>query len=277
MRRPGRARRPTPPPFLLAAVAPLIAALAAGPARAARMFSLSLDDVANGRAEVIDLTHDLNDGTPLFPGGIPFTLEPLTQLADGYYMNSFVSGEHTGTHLDAPAHFGKGLPTVDEIPPTRLVSQGILIDVQAKSSANPDYVLALVDLQDWEKANGRIPARSLVILNTGWHQRWENPDRYLNRDESGAMHFPGFSAEAVRYLLKERDVNGIGIDTASIDPGKSATFEAHKALLQAGRYQIENLDSLNLLPARGFSVIVAPMKISRGSGAPARVFAIVPR
>lgn len=277
MRRPGRARRPTPAPFLLAAVAPLIAALAAGPARAAKMFSLSLDDVANGRAEVVDLTHDLKDGTPLFPGGIPFTLEPLTQLADGYYMNSFVSGEHTGTHLDAPAHFGKGLPTVDEIPPTRLVSQGILIDVQAKSSANPDYVLALVDLQDWEKANGRIPARSLVILNTGWHQRWENPDRYLNRDESGAMHFPGFSAEAVRYLLKERDVNGIGIDTASIDPGKSATFDAHKALLQGGRYQIENLDSLNLLPARGFSVIVAPMKISRGSGAPARVFAIVPR
>jgi len=263
--------------FALLLLAPFVLLVLAGPARAAKMFSLSLDDVANGRAEVVDLTHVLKEGTPLYPGGVPFSLEPLTQLADGYYMNSFVSGEHTGTHVDAPAHFGKGLPTVDEIPPTRLVSQKVMIDVQAKSAANSDYVLTLVELQDWEKANGRIPARSLVILNTGWHHRWDNPDRYLNRDEAGAMHFPGFAADAIRFLLKERDINGLGIDTASIDPGKAATFEAHKALLLAGRYQVENLDNLGILPVRGFSVIVAPMKISRGSGAPARVLAIVPR
>jgi len=259
------------------AVLLLLLALLAGPARAAKLFSLSLDDVANGRAEVVDLTHALREGTPLYPGGVPFSLEPLTQLADGYYMNSFVSGEHTGTHIDAPAHFGKGLPTVDEIPPTRLVSQGILIDVQAKAAANSDYVLTLIELQDWEKANGRIPARSLVILNTGWHHRWESPGRYRNKDESGAMHFPGFAADAVRFLLRERDVNGVGIDTASIDPGRATTFEAHKALLMAGRYQVENLDNLGTLPVRGFSIVVAPMKIARGSGAPARVLAVVPR
>ncbi len=259
------------------ALAAALLAQAAGPARAAKMFSLSLDDVANGRAEVVDLTHDLREGTPLFPGGVPFSLEPLTQLSDGYYMNSFVCGEHTGTHVDAPAHFGKGLPTVDEIPIQRLVSQGLMIDVQAKVGANSDYTLTLVDLQEWERSNGRIPARSLVILNTGWHHRWENPDRYLNKDDAGAMHFPGFSAEAIRFLLQERNVNGLGIDTASIDPGKATTFEAHKALLLSGRYQVENLDNLSVLPVRGFSVIVAPMKISRGSGAPARVLAIVPR
>ncbi len=258
-------------------LAALLLSLLTGTLRAAKMFSLSLDDVANGRAEVVDLTHDLREGTPLFPGGIAFGLKPLTQLADGYYMNSFVCGEHTGTHIDAPAHFGKGLPTVDEIPPTRLVSQGILIDVQAQSAANSDYVLTLLDLQGWEKANGRVPARSLVILNTGWHQRWESQDRYLNRDETGTMHFPGFGGDAIRFLIKERNVNGLGIDTASIDPGRSKTFEAHKATLLAGHYQVENLDNLSLLPPRGFSVIVAPMKISRGSGAPARVFAIVPR
>jgi len=258
-------------------VAACLVIVAAPQVRAAKMFSLSLDDVANGRAEVVDLTHGLREGTPILPGGIPFTLEPLTQISDGSYMNSFVSGEHTGTHLDAPAHFGKGLPTVDEIPPTSLVSQGILIDVQSKSSANSDYVLTLIDLQAWEKAGGRIPPHALVILNTGWHQRWDSPERYLNRDETGALHFPGFAADAVRYLVKERNVNGLGTDTASIDPGKSTTFEAHKAVLQSGRYQVENLDNLNLLPPRGFSVIVAPMKINRGSGAPARVFAIVPR
>jgi kynurenine formamidase len=277
MIRAGRTRSPFPRLVVAGAVLVLMAVLLAAPARAAKMFSLSLDDVANGRAEVVDLSHDLREGMPLFPGGIPFTLETLTQLADGYYMNSFVSGEHTGTHVDAPAHFGKGLPAVDEIPPTRLVSQGILIDVQSRAGANPDYALTLADLQGWEKANGRIPPRTMVILNTGWHQRWENPDRYLNRDEAGALHFPGFSAEAARFLLKERDVNGIGIDTASVDPGKSTTFDVHKVMLQGGRYQVENLDNLNLLPGRGFSVIVAPMKISRGSGAPARVLAIVPR
>ena len=277
MRRAGRRSLRFPRPSVAAAVLVLMSLLQAVPARAAKMFSLSLDDVANGRAEVVDLSHDLRDGMPLYPGGISFTLEPLTQIADGYYMNSFVSGEHTGTHVDAPAHFGKGLPAVDEIPPTRLVSQGILIDVQSKVGSNSDYILTLVDLLAWEKANGRIPPRTLVILNTGWHQRWENPDRYLNKDEAGALHFPGFSAEAARLLLKERDVNGIGIDTASVDPGKSVTFDVHKVMLQGGRYQVENLDNLNLLPVRGFSVIVAPMKISRGSGAPARVLAIVPR
>ena len=273
MKVPGPGGR-NPPRLLLAA---LVLCLAAGTARAARMFSLSLDDVANGRAEVVDLTHVLREGMPLFPGGVPFSLKPMTQIPDGYYMNSFASGEHTGTHVDAPAHFGKGLPTVDEIPPVRLVSQGILIDVQAKSAANSDYILTLADLQVWEKANGRIPSHALVILNTGWHQRWMNPDRYLNRDESGTMHFPGYSAEAIRFLLKERSVNGLGIDTASIDPGKSTSFEAHKTLLLAGYYEVENLDNLDTLPIRGFSVIVSPMKISRGSGAPARVFAIVPR
>jgi kynurenine formamidase len=246
-------------------------------AGAAKLFSLSLDDVARGRAEVVDLTHDLNEGIPLFPGGVPFVLEPLTQLSDGYYSNTFSSGEHTGTHVDAPAHFGKGLPTVDEIPPVRLVSIGIQVDVREKSAANSDYALTLPDLQEWEKLNGRIPPHALVIMNTGWHQRWEHPDRYLNRDEAGAMHFPGFTPEALAYLVRDRDVNGVGIDTASIDPGKSTGFQCHKMILLGGRYAVENLDNLDLLPAKGFTVMVAPMKISRGSGAPARVFAIVPR
>ena len=251
--------------------------LPAGVVRAAKLFTLSLDDVAQGRAEVVDLTHDLQDAVPIFPGGVPFTLEPLTRLSDGYYMNSFTCGEHTGTHVDAPAHFGKGLPTVDEIPAVRLVSHGVAIDVRSQVAANPGYVLTLADLEVWEKANGRIPPHSVVLLNTGWHLRWENPDRYLNRDETGAMRFPGFATPAIVFLVKERQVNGVGIDTASIDSGASTGFEGHKALLGGGRYGLENLDKLDLLPAKGFSLIVAPMKISRGSGAPARVLAIVPR
>ena len=157
------------------------------------------------------------------------------------------------------------------------MSIGIQIDVREMSAANPDYALSLPDLQAWEKANGRIPAHALVIMNTGWHQRWEQPDRFLNRDEAGTMHFPGFTAEALGFLLRDRDVNGVGIDTASIDPGQTTGSEGHKMILLGGRYAVENLDNLDLLPAKGFTVIVAPMKISRGSGAPARVLAIVPR
>ena len=258
----------------------LVAAIAAAPlgaARAARLFSLSLEDVANGRAQVVDLTHDLMDGLPVIPGNVPFSLEPLSVLADGSYANAFSCGEHTGTHLDAPAHLGKGLPSVDEIAPVRLVSQGITIDVRARAAANPAYVFTMPDLLNWEKANGKIPPRSLVILNTGWHQRWENPDRYVNRDENGVPRFPGFGADAARALVKDRDVNGLGIDTPSIDPGGLPVPEGHKAVLLSGRYHVENLDNLDLLPTRGYTVIVAPLKISRGSGAPARVFAIIPR
>lgn len=261
----------------LVVAAGLASGLLTGRAMAAKLFSLSLDDVARGRAEIVDLTHDLSESSPLFPGGVPFALEPMSRIADGYYMNSFSSGEHTGTHVDAPAHFGKGLPTVDEISVARLISLGVQIDVRARAAANSDYVLTLPDLGDWEKANGKIPPRALVVLNTGWHLRWGSPERYLNKDDAGTMHFPGFSAEAAEYLLKERDVNGLGIDTASIDPGKSTGYEAHKIVLNGGRYQVENLDNLDVLPARGFTIIVAPAKIARGSGAPARVLAIVPR
>ncbi len=249
----------------------------AAPLFAAKLFTLSLDDVARGRAEVVDLTHDLDESGPLFPGGIPFTLEPVTRQTDGYALNSFTSGEHTGTHVDAPDHFGKGLPTVDEIAAVHLVSLGVVVNARMKAAANPDYVLSLPDLLEWEKANGKIPPHALVILNTGWHQRWGTPDRFLNKDDAGTMHFPGFSPEAAAFLLKERDVNAIGIDTASVDPGRSTTFEAHKIVLSGGRFLVENLDNLDVLPERGFTVIVGPMKIRRGSGAPARVLAIVPR
>jgi kynurenine formamidase len=260
-------------------ILPLVAAalLCVRPAGAARMFSLSLEDVADDRGQVIDLSHAFQEGIPLLPGNIPFSPLPGPRTAEGAAGSSFSCGEHTGTHLDAPANFGKGLPSVDEITPVRLMSKGVMIDVRAKTSTNPDYVLTLADLQAWEKANGRVQPHSLVILNTGWYARWDHPDRYLNKDERGAMHFPGFAADAVRTLIVDRNVNGLGIDTPSIDPGKSTTFDAHKAILLGGRYTVENLDNLDLLPARGFSVLVAPMKISRGSGSPARVFAIVPR
>ena len=260
------------------AVGLIVATLSSDWLLAAKLFSLSLEDVAQGRAEVIDLTHDLHFDTPLFPGGVPFSLEPLSTLADGYYMNSFSSGEHTGTHVDAPLHFGQGLPAVDEIPPVRLISIGIVIDVRDQTMANPDYVLTLPELIAWEKENvKKIPPRSFVILNTGWHQRWEHAGRYLNMTEDGIMHFPGFSVEALTYLIETRKVNGVGTDTASIDPGASVELPGHQVLLGGGRYAVENLDNLDLLPTRGFTVFVGPMKISQGSGGPARVLAIVPR
>jgi kynurenine formamidase len=256
-----------------------LALLLAAPAvaQAAKLFSVSLEDVAAGRAQVVDLTHDLTDRMPTLPGAAPFALHPPVRLPDGTGLVTFSCGEHTGTHIDVPAHVGRGLPTVDEIAPVRLVSQGVVIDVRPRTGANPDYALTLPDLEIWEKQNGKIPPRAIVILNTGWHQRWEDADRYLNRDDKGLMHFPGFSVEAIKFLMQERDINALGIDTASVDPGLSTTLDGHKALLRGGRYQVENLHNLDLLPARGFGVIVAPLKVSRGTAAPARVLAIVPR
>ena len=264
-------------PLRRAIVAAALLLAAARLAGAARMFSLSLEDVADGRGELIDLTHALSDGMPLQPGAIPFSLLPGVKGAGGDTAGSFSSGEHAGTHLDAPGNMGKGQPMVDEIPAVRLMSKGIMIDVRARAASNPDYVFSAADLAVWEKTNGRIQQHSFVILNTGWHNRWEHSDRYLNKDDKGIMHFPGFGADAAKLLLDERDVNGLGTDTLSIDPGLSTTFDAHRAVLVGGRYAVENLANLDLLPARGFSILVAPIKISRATGAPARVFAIVPR
>ncbi len=151
----------------------------------------------------------------------------------------------------------------------------MLIDCSAQVAADANYAVSETDLAAWEQKNGRIPERAVVLVKTGWGRNFQNLVRYRNPDEKGRMHFPGFSPEAVKFLIDQRDVRGIGIDTLSVDPGQSDEAAVHHLLGKAGRYGLENLAGLDGLPPVGFYLIVAPIKIETGSGGPTRVFAVL--
>jgi len=243
------------------------------------VLNVTLDQLGRGEATLIDLTHALNDKSPFWPGENyqPFQLRDIATLArNGVSSKAFAMPEHFGTHLDAPCHFEEGQVTVDQIAAADLVAPGAVVDVTMKAEQDPDTRATVEDLQAWEQQHGPLPRRSIVLLRTGWGRWWTEPARYRNQDTLGQMHFPGFSADAVRWLIRERDIRAIGIDTLSIDHGPSRDFIVHHVLNGAGRYGLENVANLEKLPARNFFLLVAPIKIQGGTGGPTRIHAILP-
>jgi kynurenine formamidase len=201
----------------------------------------------------------------------------------GYYYaaNDFATSEHGGTHLDAPIHFAEGRHTTDQIPLDRLVGPAVVVDVSARADAAADYQLDRAALEEWERARGRIPDRSIVLVRTGWSSRWPDKQRYLGTTKTGTagvaeLHFPGLDSSAARWLATERGVKAVGIDTPSIDYGQSKTFDTHRILLGENIPAFENVASLERLPPTGAFVVALPMKIRGGSGGPLRIVALVP-
>lgn len=191
---------------------------------------VSLEDLATGGARIIDLTYVINERSAYWPGENyePFRLKTIATLKkDGVLSKAFSMPEHLGTHIDAPNHFEKNQPAVHELRPDDLIGPGVVIDVVVRSEQNSDYALTRADIAAWEREHGRIPDRAIVLLRTGWGRHWENAVRYQNRDAQGRLHFPGYSAEAARFLIEERRARGLGIDTLSIDPGTSRDFAVH--------------------------------------------------
>ena len=176
---------------------------------------LTLNDVAAGRATIVDLAYPLNSKNAFWPGEnyTPFKLETIATIErNGVLSKKFHSPEHLGTHIDAPSHFAKGQISVDKIKPESLFGPGVMIDVATRASDNPDFLLKPDHIEAWEAKYGRIPDGSIVLLNTGWHRYWENSAQYQNRDLRGQMHFPGYSPEAAKMLVEKRNVRGIGLD-----------------------------------------------------------------
>jgi kynurenine formamidase len=238
----------------------------------------TLDALCSGELKIVDLTWPLNEKGAYWPGDNykPFELHTIATLEkNGVLSKSFCMPEHQGTHIDAPNHFEADRPSVDRIAIGDLFAEGVLIDVSDQAAANADYALTLADVEAWEKKNGQIPERAVILLKTGWGRHFQNPVRYRNQDVMGRMHFPGFSAEAVRFLIERRNIRGIGLDTLSLDPGQSRDFAVHHLVGRAGRYGLENLAGLDELPATKFYLVVAPIKIETGSGGPTRVLAIL--
>ena len=239
----------------------------------------SLENLSAGKLRIVDLAWPLNPRSAFWPGENykPFELHTIATLEkDGVLSKAFSSPEHLGTHLDAPNHFELGKPSVDQIPAEQLFAPGVVIDVRGPVSADPDYRVGLDDIRRFEADHGPIPQGAVVLALTGWSQFWNNPTRYQNKDVMSRLHFPGYSAEAVQFLIDERQVRGVGLDTMSVDYGLSRDFAVHHLLGKAGRYGLENLANLDKLPPRGFTLFIAPMKIETGSGGPTRVFGVLP-
>ena len=217
---------------------------------------------------VVDLGHSLAVTDPSWTGERVF--QRKAEQGDGYVGGTFSSDEHFGTHLDAPAHFG-GAWTVDRIPVDRLVRPGICINIIGRAE---DYQLSVADVKAFEAKNGAIPEGAIVMIATGWDARWPDQKKYMN-DRGGVKHFPGIHPDAAAYLAKDRKVAGIGIDTPSVDYGPSAKFETHHLTMPLNVFHIENAANLTSLPASGFTIVVAPIKLAGGSGGPTRVFALL--
>jgi kynurenine formamidase len=228
--------------------------------------------------KVVDLTHTLREGIPIYPGGEPFRLANVMAIEKGkvFYGNKFSTGEHTGTHVDAPSHIAPGGADVDALTPNQLIGPAAVIDMPTPPLDKADVTLSLGELRAWETKHGAVPDGAFVVLRTGWGKYWKEPAKYVNVDANGKLHSPGFAAEAIKYLVVERKIRGVGIDTLSIDIGSTSTFDAHKELLGAGKIALENLANLESLPEQGATIIAMPLKISRGSGSPVRVLAILP-
>jgi kynurenine formamidase len=230
----------------------------------------------------IDLSYDFSAETPYWPTSEPFRLDTASEgtTPGGYYYSAynFCAAEHGGTHLDAPVHFAEGAWSTEQIPLENLTGEAVVIDVSDKAATSPDYQISVEDIEAWEKVNGTIPDQSIILFRTGYGARYPDAKSYLGTDERGEMavarlHFPGISPAAAEWLVNNRKVKAIGIDTASIDYGQSKDFKTHQIFYAANIPGFENVASLDKLPTKGAYVVALPMKIKGGSGAPLRIVA----
>ena len=251
-------------------------------AMSACMQQKAATDLSSG--QWIDLSHDFSNQTIYWVNADPFKRDGTQGMTpNGFYyaQGNFSAAEHGGTHIDAPFHFAEGKKTVDQLTMTDLIGPAVKIDVSDKCSSNRDYLISVSDIENWEKANGKIPDGSIVLLQTGFAKFWPDKKQYLGTDQHGEeaakdLHFPGLDPEAAKWLVENRRIKAVGLDTASIDFGQSTEFSSHVALMTSNVPAFENLMDLDKIPVKGFQIIALPMKIKGGSGAPLRIVAFVP-
>ena len=233
--------------------------------------------------KLIDMTYAFSDETLHWPTARPFRLEKIQEgmTPQGFWYASYdyCASEHVGTHLDAPFHFAQGKWTTEQIPLEKTVGPGVVIDVRRKAEAAPNYRLQVSDIRDWERRHGKIPRGAIVLMYSGWGRFWGDRGKYFGSDQPGDvghLRFPGFSQEAAEFLVKERRIDAVGIDTPSIDHGPSRDFIVHRVFGEASIPIFENVASLDRLPPKGATIFAIPMKIKGGTGAPLRIFALLP-
>ena len=236
------------------------------------------------KGQWVDLTHDFSDETIYWVTAEPFKRTTVAEgnTPQGFYYSAynFSGAEHGGTHIDSPVHFAEGKKTVDQIGLEQLIAQGVKIDVSSKSASSPDYQITTDDIRSWEETNGKIPEWSIVLFQTGFGAKWPDKKSYLGTDQKGPeavkdLHFPGLHPDAAKWLVENRNIHAVGLDTASIDYGQSTSFESHVALMTNNIPAFENVANLDKLPVKGFHIVALPMKIKGGSGGPLRIVGLV--
>ncbi|MFI0352114.1 cyclase family protein [Actinomadura sp. 9N407] len=247
--------------------------------------------VTDGSVEIVDLTAPLSESTPIlqlpepFANTVPFRLTEISRYDDrgpAWYWNDIHTGEHVGTHFDAPVHWvtGRDGEDVSQIAPRRLVAPAVVLDVSERAAADADFLLEIDHVRDWEKTHGPLPEGGWLLYRTGWDGRSGDQDTFLNADENGP-HTPGISAECARWLAEETPIIGLGVETVGTDAGGAHGFEppfpCHSYFMGAGKYGLTQLHTLASLPARGAVLVATPLPIVGGSGSPARVLALVER
>lgn len=231
----------------------------------------------------VDLTYAYDSTTLYWPNNklnFQHTTEAAGITPGGYYYSSYsiCTPEHGGTHLDAPIHFAENKLTVDQLPLSGLTGNAVVIDVSAKALKNRDYLISIDDILDWEKEHGAIDTNTIILFRTGYGQFYPDRLKYFGTDKKGLeaipeLHFPGIDPATTEWLVKNRNVKALGLDTPSIDYGQSKDFKTHQILLGANKPGFENVAHLDELPATGIYVVALPMKIGKGSGAPLRIIA----
>lgn len=238
---------------------------------------------AYAERRLVDLTYSFDETTQVWPSNPPFHRDSTERggtATEAWYATGRVAlSEHAGTHMDAPVHFAQSQAGIDGIPVDHLMGPAVIIDVRQAVGHDRDYRLSLEDLRRWEAAHGTIPTGAVVMMLTGWGAHWRNRERYFGSatpDLPTTLHFPGFSREVAEFLVAERHIYGIGIDTPSIDFGPSQDFVVHRIVNGAGLYGLENVARLDEIPPSGATLVALPMKIAGGTGAPVRIIAILP-
>jgi kynurenine formamidase len=234
---------------------------------------------------VIDMSYAYNADTIYWPTEDGFILESeFAGMTDGgywYTSNKLTTAEHGGTHIDAPIHFAENQNTVDALKLDQLMGAVAVIDVSGDASMDVDYQVSVADIEIWESEHGRLTDGVIVLIFTGHGRHWPDRLAYLGTEQLGAeavpkLHFPGLHPDTASWLVEERNINAIGLDTPSIDYGQSSLFESHRTLFAKNIPAFENVANLDQLPAIGAYVVALPMKIEGGSGGPLRMIGLIP-
>jgi len=255
------------------------------------VLSALAEAIRSATVDVIDLTAPLSSSTPIlklpepFGNTVPFTLHEISRYDErgpAWYWNDISTGEHTGTHFDAPIHWvtGRDGQDVSQVPLTRLIAPAAVLDFSAQAAADADFLLEVDHIKEWESQHGALPEGGWLLYRTGWDARSHDQDTFLNANETGP-HTPGVSVECARWIAKESPVIGFGVETVGTDAGAAHSFDppfpCHSSMLGADKYGLTQLQNLALLPPHGAMIIVSPLPITGGSGSPCRALALVER